>query len=183
MNLEISKGKILIALPTLLDPNFCRTVILLCDHGAEGSMGLVINRPTDVEVSALINDYPVLANAGRVYTGGPVSRNAMLILCRGNSSIEGHGVLKDVTLAKDIEIFKESHGWKWTGDLRCYLGYAGWAPGQLEAEMESGAWALMEGDSVLLFDREPDLLWHGLIEKVGGPWAVYASMPPDPSMN
>ena len=111
MDQKIVKGKLLIAMPTLLDPNFRQTIIILCDHGVEGSMGLVVNRPTEVEVSALINDFPVLAEAGQVYAGGPVASNAMLILCRGNALYEGQGVLEGLFLAKDLQLFKDPRLW------------------------------------------------------------------------
>src|SRR5215471_2635820 len=91
---EIAKGKFLIAMPVLNDPNFRQTVVLLCEHGPEGSLGLVVNRPTDLEVSNLLEDFPDLSaaslsagrtdfeGAGRLHTGGPVNQNGMLILCR-----------------------------------------------------------------------------------------------------
>lgn len=183
MDQKISKGKILIAMPVLLDPNFRQTVVLLWDHGPEGSMGLVVNRPTELEVSTVINDFPMLADAGRLYAGGPVARNALLVLCRGKAIDEGQGILKDVFLAKDLEVLKTSGLWKSDEEIRCYLGYAGWAPGQLEAEVQSGAWRLIPGDSRLIFETDPAILWQEMIRRMGGPWTVYASMPPDPSMN
>jgi putative transcriptional regulator len=180
---KIRKGEFLVAMPILVDQNFRQTVVLLCDHNAEGSVGLVLNRPTDVEVSALLNDFPALSATGRVYAGGPVGRNAMLILGRSNTVHEGHGILKDVFLAKDVQVFKDSGSMNTDREIRCYLGYAGWAPGQLEAEMKSGAWCLMTGDSRMIFDADPTLLWQDMMRRLGDDWAVYASMPPDLSMN
>ena len=183
MDHKIGKGTFLVAMPILVDQNFRQTVVLLCDHSAEGSLGLVINRPMDVEASALLNDFPTPNPSGRVYAGGPVAKNAMLILGRSNSVHQGHGILKDVYLAKDIQMFKDSAFVNTDGEIRCYLGYAGWAPGQLEAEMKSGAWHLIPGDSRMIFDTDSTLLWQDMMRRLGDDWAVYASMPPDLSMN
>ena len=183
MNQNIAKGKILVAMPALLDQNFRQTVVLLCNHGIEGSLGLVLNRPTDVEVSAVVNDFPALAASGRVYAGGPVGRNAMLILGQSNTIPDGHSILKDVFLAKDIQMFKDAALQNPNGKIRCYLGYAGWAPGQLEAEMKPEAWSLMSCNSGMIFDTDPTLLWQNMMRRLGNDWGVYASMPPDLSMN
>ena len=109
-------------------------------------MGLVINRPTEVEVSALVDEFPALTQTGLVYSGGPVSRNAMLVLFRGEDLQEGHGILENVFLAKTLDVFRSS-GFS-DQDVRCYLGYAGWGPGQLENEMKSGAWTVMPATTI-----------------------------------
>jgi len=183
MEQEIEKGKLLIAMPMLIDPNFRQTVVLLCEHGPDGSLGLIANRPTDVEVSTLAQDFPELANAGRVYAGGPVGRNTMLVLCRGNETSEERGILKDIFLAKDLEMLKFPEHLGPEGKIRCYLGYAGWAPGQLEAEVNAGAWHLMPGDSGLIFDANLATLWQEMMARIGGECAIYATMPPDPGLN
>ena len=171
-------------MPTLLDPNFRRSVVLLCEHSPEGSLGLVINRPTEVEVSTILNDYPVLTRTGKLYEGGPVAKNTILVLCRGRNGEEDHRALQDVFLAKDFEPFK-SPGLlnDENGEVRCYVGYAGWSPGQLEMEVNAGAWHLLEGDSTLVFDADPSALWPEMMRRIGGEWAKYAEMPTDPSLN
>ena len=183
MDQPIAKGKALVAMPSLLDPNFRQSVVVLCEHGPEGSMGLIVNRPTEVEVSALINDFPVLSRAGRIFTGGPVARNALLVLCRGITDPVGHDVFEDVFLAKDLGIFKNPGDWVQNRTIRCYLGYAGWGPGQLESELKGGAWTLIPGSPGLIFDHDTTLLWQEMMRRLGGPCSVYASMPPDPSAN
>jgi putative transcriptional regulator len=183
MDQEIGKGKLLIATPMLVDPNFRQTIVLLCEHGPDGSLGLVVNRPTDVEVSTLVHDFPDLANSGQVYSGGPVGQNAMLVLCRGNEPSEERGILEDVFLAKDLEMLKFPEYLGPEGKIRCYLGYAGWAPGQLEAEVNAGAWHLIPGDPELIFDANPATLWQEMMARIGGECAIYANMPPDPSVN
>jgi putative transcriptional regulator len=190
MDKGIAKGKLLIAMPVLRDPNFRQTVVLLCEHGPDGSLGVVVNRPTGVEVSSLINDLPDLpageaglAGAGQIYSGGPVGRNGMLVLYRGNAAFEGHGILDDVYLATDLAALKMPDQLGHNGKVRCYLGYAGWAPGQLEAEMQAGAWRLAQGNSRLIFDVNPATVWQELIRRMGREWVIYGSMPPDLSLN
>ncbi len=146
-------------------------------------MGLVVNRPSELEVSALIQEFPALAQAGRVYAGGPVSKNALLFLCRGNAVEGTHNILEDVYLAKDLDMFKTPGLLNMDREIRCFLGYAGWAPGQLETEIKAGAWALMPSNSRLIFDADTTILWQDMMRRMGGQWSVYGFMPPDPSMN
>lgn len=183
MDPEIAKGKLLIAMPTLQDPNFRQAIILLCEHGPDGSLGLVVNRPTNVEVSTLIEDLPELDATGQVYAGGPVGKNGMLILCRGDATSEDRAILEDVFLAHDFDVLKIPWSRGRAGEIRCYVGYAGWAPSQLEAEVHAGAWRILPGDPKLIFDANPATLWQEMMLQIGGECAIYASMPPDPSLN
>jgi putative transcriptional regulator len=183
MNQKIEKGKFLIATPILRDPNFWQTVVLLCEHGAEGSLGLVLNRPTEVEVSTAVNSLPNLAGVGRVFSGGPVQKSAMLILCHGNEPVEGSTILKNVFLAKDLDMMKIPGLLGPEGKLRCFLGYAGWGQGQLETEFKTGAWELFPADSDLIFNPEPAYMWQEMMRRLGGKWGIYATMPPDPNLN
>jgi putative transcriptional regulator len=190
MDKKISKGKLLVAMPVLRDPNFLQTVVLLCEHGPDGSLGLVVNRPTGVEVSSLINDLTDLsigqtdlAGAGQIYSGGPVGRNGMLILYRGDAASKGLGIFKDVYLLTDLDALKIPERLGPAGKVRCYLGYAGWESGQLEAEIQSGAWQPMQGDSRLIFDVDPATVWQEMMRRMGRDWTIYASMPPDLSLN
>jgi putative transcriptional regulator len=188
MDREIIKGKFLIAMPILSDPNFRQTVVLLCEHGPDGSMGLVVNRPTDVEVSKLIEDFPDLpagqawlADAGWMHSGGPVNQNGLLILCR--SEREPMGILEDVVLVTVLSDLNRDAEYGSHKKIRCYLGYAGWAPGQLEAEIKAGAWRLVKGDSGLIFNEDPAAVWQEMMKGMGKDWEIYASMPPDLSSN
>jgi putative transcriptional regulator len=183
MDPEIAKGKLLIAMPTLRDPNFRQAIILLCEHSPDGSLGLSVNRPTNVAVSTRIEALPELAATGQVYAGGPVGKNGMLILCRGDATSEDRGILKDVFLAHDLDVLKFPWLYESAGEIRCFVGYAGWATGQLEAEVNAGAWRVLAGDSKLIFDANPAILWQEMMLQIGGECAIYASMPPDLSLN
>jgi putative transcriptional regulator len=183
MDQEIGKGKLLIAMPKLVDPNFRQAIVFLCEHGPEGSLGLVVNRPTEVDASALVNDLPSLAGAGRIYAGGPVGKNTMLILCRADEANTEPDILEDVFLAKDLDSLKAPGPLGLDGRMRCFLGYAGWAAGQLQEEVEAGAWTLVPGETELIFDPDPTMLWQDMMLRIGGECSMYSSMPRDPSMN
>ena len=180
---KIEKGQFLVSTPILRDPNFWQSVILLCEHGPEGSLGLVINRPTEVEVSTAVNSLPHLAGVGPVYTGGPVQKSAMLILCHGNEIPEGENIFRNVFLAKDLDMLKIPGLLGPEGKIRCYLGYAGWGQGQLENELKTGAWKLLPAEADPIFDGEPTYLWQKMMRRLGGEWEIYSTMPPDPSFN
>ncbi|MFQ5543139.1 MAG: YqgE/AlgH family protein [Nitrospiria bacterium] len=180
---EISKGKLLVAMPKLEDPNFRQTVILVCEYGPQGALGVVLNRPTELAASMLIDGFQGIVGAERVYAGGPVARNGMLILCRGDGMGDGHNIFDGVFVPRDLEKLKSTEPLSHYEEVRCYLGYAGWSPGQLEAELSEGAWKVLPSDSTLIFDAEPTVLWSQMMRRLGKQWAFYASMPPDPSMN
>jgi putative transcriptional regulator len=182
MSQKIKKGTILIAMPLLNDPNFCQTVVLICNDGPDGVLGVVLNRPTEVAVSTLIHDFPNLSGTERLYEGGPLSKNGMLVLCRGNESEENY-IVEDISLAKDLESLQQINFKNLSAEIRCYLGYAGWKPGQLEAEIKTGAWKTIPADATLVFDADSTILWPQLMRRLGKQWAFYATMPANPSLN
>ena len=175
----------LVATPTLLDPNFRQTVVLLCEHGAGGAMGLVLNRPTTVP---LFKIYP---EAGKlhgwedsVYVGGPVQTHALMILYQGEPAPNAHPVLADVHLTGDPQLMETLD--RFLGPerrVRFYQGYAGWVPGQLEMELSAGGWKLLPGDSNIIFQADPLRIWSTMVQPPGEAWQAYAEMPPDPRLN
>jgi putative transcriptional regulator len=171
------RGKLLVAAPTLVDPNFRRTVVLLAEHGDQGAMGLVLNRPTDTAVAGALPDLAGLAGEGQVvYLGGPVALESVLAVAE----------LEDPADAS--ELLFGAVGFVQEPDVavrrgRVFVGYAGWTAGQLEAELEEEAWFVVPAEPGDLFDDEPDELWSVVLRRQGGPYAVLALMPPDPSLN
>jgi putative transcriptional regulator len=171
------RASLLVAAPTLVDPNFRRTVVLLAEHNDEGAMGLVLNRPTDTPVSDALPDLASLAGDGQpVYLGGPVALESVLAVAE----------LEDPEDAS--ELLFGSVGFVQQPDVparrgRVFVGYAGWTAGQLEAELEEEAWFVVPAEPDDLFDDEPDELWSTVLRRQGGAYAVLALMPPDPSMN
>lgn len=183
MNQPLRKGKLLVAMPALNDPHFMQAVVLLCNYGSEGALGVILNRPTEIAVSTLIHDFPALAGANRIYEGGPVAKNGMLVLCRGQGSNPDNEILQDISLAKDLDALKGMDATAPDMEVRCYLGYAGWVPGQLEAELHTGSWKTVPADATLIFETDPLLLWPRMIRELGPEYAFYATMPMNPGMN
>src|SRR5207247_1121098 len=137
---ESLRGRLLIAGPTLLDPNFARTVLLMAEHGDEGAMGVVLNRPATITVSEAVPDLVELAGADEpVYVGGPVQRQAVIVLAEfDDPEIAGELILGDIGFAGAGSDFDELAGA--VRRARIFAGCAGWAPGQLEAELERDDW-------------------------------------------
>lgn len=164
---ELAPGRFLVARRDLGDPNFERTVVVLLRHDRRSSMGLVINRRTGVALSEL---FPKQKGTPRtsdpIFWGGPVGMTGALALLRAEREAEAEEILPGVHLITSKEVLEkklaENLG---SGRLRIYLGYCGWGPGQLQQELELGAWHLMPGESNLVFDPAPETVWQRLIAR------------------
>ncbi len=159
----LEKGQFLIAGERLTDPNFAKTVVLLLHHDRGGAMGLIINRPTEMELSTLM---PELEGVGdhphSLYFGGPVGLEQILLLMRSADQPEdATEVFADVWVSGSRTLLEGLIRDR-SGSLRLYAGYAGWAPGQLENESERGDWRVVPGDTDSIFDRRPTELWRRL---------------------
>ena len=178
------RGKLLIASPALIDPNFHRTVILIAEHTGEGAMGLVLNRPAETLVADVVPDLSDLAEDGApVYFGGPVASDSVIVLAEFDD-IELAGVLLDDDLG-----FVGSEAGE-MGDVadgvrraRVYAGHAGWGPGQLEGELEEESWIIEPPQREEIFSEDADGLWAAVLRRKGREYALLATMPPDPSVN
>ena len=165
---DLAAGTLLVADEELKDPPFAQTVILLVHYGEEGTVGLIVNRRTKSPLSEV---FPRLANAKNhadpVYEGGPVDETGVLGLLRSPQDPGDAGlVFADVyvTTSKSL-LGKTVEAQKNPSLFRAYLGYCGWAPGQLETETEAGAWHVVDGDVSLVFDGEPQTLWQRLSDR------------------
>jgi len=170
----LAKGKFLVASRRLGDPNFAETVVLLIEYGQSGAMGVVINRPTEAPLSTLLPDVKGLQQTDVVYLGGPVGRNQMIILVRsGNQPKESLQVFADVytisgrTVLQHLidEVGKSAK-------FRAYLGYAGWAPGQLAMEVSQGGWYVLPADAATVFDKAAADMWPELIRRSEAEWVM-----------
>lgn len=162
---SLGQGRLLVASRELRDPNFAETVVLLIEMNGQGTVGLVINRRTKATLEKVLT-LPAGSKIGSdpVYSGGPVESSAALALMRSATAVEGaRHVSGDmyVVATKPLldKALAESRD---AGHFRVYLGYGGWAPGQLEAEVELGAWRILTAKSGLVFDEDPDSLWDRL---------------------
>lgn len=182
MNDELA-GRLLLASPTLLDPNFSRTVVLLAAHGEEGAMGVILNRPSEVSVGEAV---PPLEgeddSLNPVFLGGPVSERSVIFLCEFmDASNAGLLVLGNVGFpASDVDVDEIVAA---SVRRRLFAGYAGWAAGQLESELERGDWITHSPILDDLFSDAPEDLWGTVLTRMGGNYALIARMPLDPSVN
>ncbi len=161
---QIEVGNLLVASEKLGDPNFAESVVLVLDHDADkGALGVVINRRSEVPLSRVFPEIKG-ASSDPVYVGGPVSMTAVQALLRlPNEMGEVSHVLGDVYVTGNKQVIENSiREHVASSKFRLYVGYAGWAPGQLEAEVQIGAWTVLANRSKLIFDEDPDSLWSRL---------------------
>ena len=184
-------GQLVVATPTLLDPNFARTVVLLLQADEDdGALGLVLNRPTGTDVEQVLPDWaPLSADPAVVFAGGPVQPQAALCLGRRRlgapllaAYAEVEGVPGGAVGTVDLDA-EPSDLLPAVGEVRLFAGYAGWAAGQLEAEVEEGAWWVLDALPADAFDGRPEQLWARVLRRQGPPLAFAASFPPDPTLN
>lgn len=157
---RLRAGILLYAAPSLRDPNFSETVVLLIQHGPQGAMGLIINRPTE---TAAAEAMPKPALPGlRVYRGGPVQSEAILVLLRGKRPPPtALPVLDGVFMSgRPADLEAAARGGPAIERVRLYAGYAGWSAGQLENEIRLGGWVIGPADAEAVFAREPEALWR-----------------------
>ena len=185
-------GRLLVATPMLGDPNFRRTVVLVVEHEAEqGTLGVVLNRPTKVPVGQVLEPWTELAtDPSVVFTGGPVSPNSALALAHvpgtdepvGWHPLEGGrpevARLGLVDLDAPPGLLAAA-----IVSLRVYAGYAGWSSGQLQAEIEEGAWYVLPAETADAFSADPERLWPAVLRRQGGELAYVATYPDDPGLN
>jgi putative transcriptional regulator len=178
---ESLQGQLLVASPSLLDPNFRRTVVLVTEHGEHGAAGLVLNRPSEAAVDDVVPQLEWLADPDeRVFIGGPVEQNAVLVLGEfedpDDSPVHVFGDLGFVRL-------DDEDGAAPVRRRRIFAGYAGWGGGQLEAELERDDWILEPALPEDVFADDADGLWRAVLRRKGGVFELVARMPDDPSMN
>jgi len=184
-------GRLLVATPMLGDPNFKRTVVLIVEHESEqGTLGVVLNRPTKVPVGQVLEPWDDLATSPSVvFSGGPVAPNSALAIALvpgteepvGWHPLDGAPAMTRLGLV-DLDAPPGLIAPVVTS-LRVYAGYAGWSAGQLAAEIEEGAWYVVQADPADAFSAEPDRLWPAVLRRQGGELAYVATYPDDPSLN
>ena len=187
-------GRLLVASPKLGDPNFERSVILVLDHGTEGALGIVLNRPTGLPVEEILAPWQgqaTLAPPGVVFQGGPVSREAVIGLARSLDATKSDtadaavGAWRPVVEqlgTVDLSVPPEDQPFSLSG-ARLFSGYAGWTSGQLEGELDDDAWYVVRAVADDLLCADPDNLWHDVLRRQRGDLALLAAYPPHPSVN
>jgi putative transcriptional regulator len=176
-------GRLLLASPSLIDPNFARTVVLVGLHSGDGAMGVVLNRPSTVTVGEAVPQLQETLGAMEpVYLGGPVQPSSVVFLAEFmDPSPAGLLVLGRIGFpAPDAGIEELAEA---TERRRVFAGHAGWGPGQLDAEVADGDWITHDAQPEDVFSEDPEELWSGVLTRKGGSYALIARMPPDPSVN
>jgi putative transcriptional regulator len=178
-------GRLLVARPELRDPNFARAVVLVLEHGAEGALGLVLNRPTDTTLGDALPAWAELGAAPAVvFTGGPVQPDAAIGLARRASTgdVEGLAPLLGDLATVDLAAGPGPLG-SAVDALRVYAGYSGWGPGQLDGEIDADGWYVLDARADDAFTSAPGGLWRAVLRRQPGPLRMVAGFPDDPSLN
>lgn len=184
-------GRLLVATPLLDDPNFRRGVVLVVEHDPqEGTLGVVLNRPTEVPVDRVLPPWATLVTGPSVvFQGGPVALDSALALARvpgdeeplGWRALDGVPALSRLGLV-DLDAPPEVLAAEVT-EFRVFAGYAGWSAGQLRSEIEEGAWFVLPSEPHDVFIDDPERLWREVLRRQGGELAIVATFPDDPSLN
>lgn len=179
------KGKLLVATPVIGDPNFERTVVLVLEHNDEGALGVVLNRPSEVELLGPLPEWDrFAAHPSVVFVGGPVAREAVIALARVRPGEEEPAwvTVCDRVAAVDLNRDPDEVAGR-VEEVRFFAGYAGWGPGQLEGEIDAGAWFVVDALPGDTFVADPEHLWRRVLRRQGGTTAMFANFPDDPRMN
>jgi putative transcriptional regulator len=180
---ETLAGQLLLASPALHDPNFERTVVLIALHGADGAMGVVLNRPSESSVAEAAPQLEeALGEDDPIYLGGPVQPSSIVLLAEFlDPQQAGMLALGRIGLpAPDADLEELANA---TDRVRAFAGFAGWGEGQLEEELERGDWIAQPALPDDVFTDVPEELWQGALTRMGGSYALLARMPRDPSVN
>jgi putative transcriptional regulator len=179
---ESLRGKLLIASPALVDPNFARTVVLITEHTEEGAMGVVLNRPSETSVEEVAPELAAVVDEEPVFIGGPVQPQALVVLAEfSDPEAAAWIVVADVGF-----VAAQTDGERLERAVRrgrVYAGYSGWGESQLEGELAEEAWIVEPPMASELFPDDPGTLWQDVLARKGGQFALIARMPDDPSLN
>lgn len=183
-NMEAETGCLLISEPFMSDPYFKRSVILITEHNEQGSFGLIINKPIPMYLHEAVENAPSFDS--KLGLGGPVQKETLHYLHRlGNRIPNSTHVLDDVYWGGDFETIKEMMrtGEIQPGDIRLFVGYAGWEENQLVGEMKTNSWIITRATANQIFTPKPKDLWSTILQRMGLPYAYMVKLPEDPRLN
>jgi putative transcriptional regulator len=183
---DVVPGSLLVAMPALTDPNFAGTVVYVLDHNDTGTLGVVLGRPSQVEIRDVLPGWCDLAvEPGVFHVGGPCETDTALCLATCAEPVPAEGLRRVAGSVHLVDLDAEPSALAdRLGGLRVFAGYAGWSPGQLAAEIADGAWACVPGrpEDVLSPAAGPEL-WRAVMGRQRGRLAVLSTAPADPSAN
>ena len=181
---EIEKGQLLIAEPFMKDENFQRSVVLLCQQDDDGSIGILVNKEIEHDISFFLEDFSGLNIP--IFDGGPVGKDHVHFLHQHPELISGgEHIIDNIYWGGDYEAAVrhiKNHSINQTG-IRFYLGYSGWGKNQLRKEMKHKSWMCTEANSKLVFQTDPTLIWKNAVKKLGDEFLPMINYPLDPSFN
>jgi putative transcriptional regulator len=182
-NLLPAVGRLLIAEPFLTDPNFARSVVLLCEHGEEGTVGFVVNRATELTLGDLL---PELNSSNlSIFQGGPVQMDTLHMLHKLPVDLGGNEISPGIYWGGSYEALQDVivTGAYGPSQLKLFVGYSGWSPGQLDKEIEEGSWIVTDLSPQLLFDTSAEEVWKEAIRLLGKDYSYLANLPLNPQLN
>ncbi len=181
---EPSQGKLLISEPFLADAHFKRTVILLSEHNTKGTVGFILNRPSDLKITEALDDFPEFD--APLYIGGPVQQDVLQFVHRMGDKIEGSvKIAKGIYWGGDFENVRLmiETGQITPDDIRFFIGYAGWDPNQLSDEISQKTWIISNKPEKFVFENPNSDLWHRVLKSMGSQYKFLSNVPEDPSLN
>jgi putative transcriptional regulator len=182
-NMAPRQGRILISEPLLSDSYFKRSVVLLTEHSENGSVGFVLNKPIDLQITDVIKDFPSFDT--RLYVGGPVGKDTVHYIHTLGEIIPNSVHVKDnIYWGGDFDSIKESirEGLVDPSQIRFFLGYSGWSPRQLEGEIENNAWLISEVESSRIMSPDNNM-WKGILNELGNRYKIWTNCPENPALN
>jgi putative transcriptional regulator len=182
MNAKNLKGKLLISAPILSDI-FKRSVILITEHNENGSIGFIINKPTEYFFHEVIKDFPVFQS--KVLIGGPVDPQSVNFIHKENDISDSYEIKKGIYWNGNYEELKILAGSDSLNpeDFRFFLGYSGWSPGQLENELKLNSWYVADVNEEIIFANDEKKMWREILKNMGGEYKIISTFPDDPSVN
>lgn len=181
---HIKSGRVLLAEPFMQDPYFKRSVVLLCEHHEEGSLGFILNKVIDMKITELITDFPEFD--ADIFYGGPVQTDTIHYIHNvGQLLDDSQKVADGVFWGGDYEKLKFLISSKLIEpkNIRFFVGYSGWSAGQLGEEMQFGSWVMAEMDTNYVFKSKSDSLWQQVMGNQGNTYSVIAQMPDASNLN
>lgn len=182
-NLLPEQGRVLISEPLLSDTYFKRSVVLITEHSEEGAVGFVLNKPIDIPLNDVLDDFPDFH--ARVYIGGPVAKDTIHFLhTLGEIIPKSVHVIDNIYWGGDFDALKDliEAGIVKHDQVRFFLGYSGWSPKQLEDEIERNAWLVAEVDSNKIM-HATDNIWKQTLDELGKKYKIWSNFPENPAMN
>lgn len=183
-NIRPAKGKILISEPFLADYYFKRSVVLLAEHNEDGTFGLILNKPVNMDFNEVIKDFPFFE--APVFLGGPVKTDSLFFIhTLGKIIDDSLEIMEGLYWGGDIEMVKEliTINRIAPNEIRFFAGYSGWVSQQLQGELDRNSWVVSTIRPELVMNSDPETLWSNALTDLGGEYSHWINFPSDPGMN